>query len=79
VVATKGYTGHTLGACGAIEAVMCLVSLEQGWAPAALTGPLDPDCDVAVPTAPIEGRFRVALNVSAAFAGHNAAVVLEGA
>ncbi|HET6585442.1 MAG TPA: beta-ketoacyl synthase N-terminal-like domain-containing protein, partial [Nannocystaceae bacterium] len=34
VVATKGYTGHMLGAAGATEVVFCVVALERGWIPA---------------------------------------------
>jgi len=28
---TKSYTGHTLGAAGAIEAVLCVLALQNGW------------------------------------------------
>ena len=30
---TKGWTGHTLGACGAIEAVVCSMALRHGFLP----------------------------------------------
>lgn len=36
VSGTKAYTGHTLGAAGAIEAAICLVAMEQGWLPPTL-------------------------------------------
>ncbi len=41
----KSYTGHTLGACGALEAAMLIKSLASGWYPATLnlTTP-DPAC-----------------------------------
>lgn len=80
VVGTKGYTGHTLGACGAVEAALCLMALEEGWCPGTLTrAPLDPALDIDVRTQAFAGPFRFALNLSAAFAGHNGAVLLEAA
>jgi 3-oxoacyl-[acyl-carrier-protein] synthase-1 len=51
VVSTKGYTGHALGAAGAIEAALCLISLEHGLAPASLgAAPIDPELPVHVLT-----------------------------
>ena len=32
----KSYTGHTLGACGALEAAMLVKSLQTGWYPPTL-------------------------------------------
>jgi 3-oxoacyl-[acyl-carrier-protein] synthase-1 len=30
---TKGWTGHTLGACGGIEAIICALAIERGFMP----------------------------------------------
>jgi 3-oxoacyl-[acyl-carrier-protein] synthase-1/3-oxoacyl-[acyl-carrier-protein] synthase II len=76
-LSTKGYTGHTLGAAGAIEAAFTAVCLEQGRIPANagfLTA--DPElggCPVTAVTA-ITGT--VALSESLAFGGNNAVVAL---
>ncbi|MBI5017251.1 MAG: beta-ketoacyl-[acyl-carrier-protein] synthase family protein [Deltaproteobacteria bacterium] len=76
-VSTKGYTGHTLGAAGAIEAAFTVACLEQGKIPANV-GFSEPDPELpAAPAArvtPVTGR--VALSQSLAFGGSNAAVVL---
>jgi 3-oxoacyl-[acyl-carrier-protein] synthase-1 len=40
---TKGWTGHTLGACGAIEAIICALAIERGFMPGSVnTLTLDP-------------------------------------
>ncbi len=40
---TKGWTGHTLGACGAIEAIICLLAIRYGFLPgSANTRNVDP-------------------------------------
>lgn len=45
ISSTKGYTGHTLGACGAIEAAFCLATLEDGYLPASRNlREVDPRC-----------------------------------
>lgn len=76
-VSTKGYTGHTLGAAGAIEAALTLLSLEQQILPANVGfSKADPELSgrpVAKVT-PIEGT--VALSESLAFGGNNSAVII---
>ena len=40
---TKGYTGHTVSAAGAIEAIFTMAMLREGWlAPSINASPLDP-------------------------------------
>lgn len=76
-LSTKGYTGHTLGAAGAIEAVFTAACLEQGRIPVnAGFATADPELGgtpVSKAT-PISGRF--ALSESLAFGGNNAVVAL---
>lgn len=76
-VSTKCYTGHTLGAAGAIEAALSLACLEQGQIPAnagfSQQDPELPRCPVSEVTS-FSGRF--ALSESLAFGGNNAAVLL---
>ena len=45
ISSVKSYTGHTLGACGALEAALLLKSLECGWYPPTLNLVTpDPEC-----------------------------------
>jgi len=78
VLSTKGYTGHTLGAAGAIEAVFSAIGLEEGWLPAS-AGFVNKDD--RIPFAPIntitEVKKRFALSISLAFGGTNGVIVLE--
>jgi 3-oxoacyl-[acyl-carrier-protein] synthase II len=83
VSGTKAYYGHPLGASGAIEAGICALAIQRGWAPGTvnLTEP-DPDVAACLPgllSAPIEGRFDAALSTSFGFGGLNAALVLARA
>lgn len=76
-VSTKCYTGHTLGAAGAIEAALTLVSLEQQRLPATV-GFKTPDPQLLVQpvskVTSIEGK--VALSESLAFGGNNSALII---
>ncbi|MDO3379828.1 beta-ketoacyl-[acyl-carrier-protein] synthase family protein [Geoalkalibacter halelectricus] len=76
-LSTKGFTGHTLGAAGGVEAALTLVCLEQERIPANIGfSEPDPDlpaCPVAVETI-VAGRF--ALSQSLAFGGNNAVIVM---
>ncbi|RJS27354.1 beta-ketoacyl-[acyl-carrier-protein] synthase family protein [Corallococcus sp. H22C18031201] len=75
---TKGSTGHTLGAAGAIEAVFCLLAMESGHAPESV-GLVEPDPELRVrhvPRGGVQAPLRVALSNSFGFGGNNAALVL---
>jgi 3-oxoacyl-[acyl-carrier-protein] synthase I len=76
VVATKAYTGHALGAAGAIEAALSLLTLEHGFAPESLgASPVDPRIVVDVVCDRREGVFRTVLSNSFAFGGSNVSVI----
>jgi 3-oxoacyl-[acyl-carrier-protein] synthase-1/3-oxoacyl-[acyl-carrier-protein] synthase II len=75
-VSTKGYTGHTLGAAGAIEAAFTIACLERQQVPAS-AGFLEPDPDL--PAHPVREptavRGPAALSQTLAFGGNNSALV----
>ncbi|MBN8737866.1 MAG: beta-ketoacyl-[acyl-carrier-protein] synthase family protein [Xanthomonadales bacterium] len=73
---TKGFTGHTLGAAGALEAVFALLAIEHGVVPPNL------GCDDPIPEAvpwlalqPARQRIDIALSNSFGFGGNNACLV----
>ena len=74
---TKGWTGHTLGAAGIVEAVITLIALENGLVPGSLNArELDAACgpqivldNIAVDDA--ERDLRIALSNSFGFGGNN--------
>ena len=82
-LSTKGYTGHTLGAAGAIEAVFTAACLEQGRIPANIGfGTPDPDLGGTPVQEAMTIKGNIAMSESLAFGGNNAVVVLgkgEGA
>jgi 3-oxoacyl-(acyl-carrier-protein) synthase len=77
LLSTKGYTGHTLGAAGGIEAVFTALGLREGWVPAS-AGFVNRDDTIGISpvsrTTAISGRFAV--STSLAFGGNNAAIVI---
>ncbi len=75
---TKGYTGHPLGATGAIEAALCTLALHQNWIPPTLNhANPDPACDLdVVPNHGREAKLNYVLSNSFGFGGINACVVL---
>jgi 3-oxoacyl-(acyl-carrier-protein) synthase len=77
VVATKGYTGHTLGAAGAIEAILTILSLEAGVLPRAQGfSAVDPEIGLTPVNALTSGTFDTAISLSLGFGGINSAVIL---
>jgi 3-oxoacyl-[acyl-carrier-protein] synthase-1/3-oxoacyl-[acyl-carrier-protein] synthase II len=75
---TKGYTGHTLGAAGAIEAIFTLYSLTHQIIPKSMGfSTQDPKAAIS----PVENNqavsCRAAMSQSVAFGGNNAALVFS--
>jgi 3-oxoacyl-(acyl-carrier-protein) synthase len=75
----KGAIGHTLGAAGSFEAIMCARVLRDGVIPpTAGCETLDPVCNLdIVRGAARRHSVRTLLSTSSAFAGNNAAIVLR--
>ena len=75
---TKGATGHTLGAAGALEAVICALSLRHGLLPGGLnTTAVDPALEVDYLTETRRAPLTRVLSNSFGFGGSNCSLVLE--
>lgn len=76
---TKGATGHTLGAAGAIEAVIAMQSIAEGWIPGSPgTATVDPAVAMDYRCQGQDAPVRIALSNSFGFGGSNCALVLGG-
>ena len=78
ISSSKGATGHTLGAAGAIEAVVSVLALSTGYVPATV-GMKNPDPRLRIRHVPADGvsmPLGVVLSNSFGFGGNNAALVL---
>ncbi len=76
VYAPKSALGHSIGAVGALEAVLTIKALEEGVIPPTLNlDNQDPACDIdVVHGAPRKGDYEYAINNSFGFGGHNVAL-----
>jgi 3-oxoacyl-(acyl-carrier-protein) synthase len=76
-LSTKGFTGHTLGAAGGLEAVFTAAALQEGWIPASV-GFIRQDDEI--PITPVTEKRLIkgcyAVSTSLAFGGNNAAIVI---
>jgi 3-oxoacyl-[acyl-carrier-protein] synthase-1 len=73
---TKGFTGHTLGAAGIVEAAASLLAIETGFMPGTVnTVALDAACGPQICIVPEHGRVRLALSNSFGFGGNNCVLV----
>ena len=73
---TKGWTGHTLGAAGIVEAAVCLLAMEQGFMPRSLnTREKDPALRANVLMAARAAPVHYALSNSFGFGGTNCSVL----
>jgi 3-oxoacyl-[acyl-carrier-protein] synthase II len=81
VSSTKGATGHTLGAAGAVEAVFTVLALHHGILPPTINQTVsDPECDLDyIPNGARTEQVDVAMSNSFGFGGHNSVVVFRRA
>jgi 3-oxoacyl-[acyl-carrier-protein] synthase II len=79
VGSTKSMTGHLLGAAGALEAIICLMTCRTGMIPQTINfSTADPACDLDYAHGGmIERPVRLALSNSFGFGGHNVCLALR--
>jgi len=73
---TKGWTGHTLGAAGIVEAVITFIAMDTGLVPGTLnTQELDPACGPQIRIRNESADVHFALSNSFGFGGSNCALL----
>ena len=79
ISSTKSMTGHLLGATGALEAIFCVKTIQDGIIPPTINQEVpDPDCDLDyVPNKARKADVRRTMSNSMGFGGRNAMVVIE--
>jgi 3-oxoacyl-[acyl-carrier-protein] synthase II len=79
ISSTKSMTGHLLGAAGALEALICVKTLQDGILPPTINYETpDPECDLDY--VPNQARQAIVQNImsnSFGFGGHNASIILS--
>ena len=76
---TKGCMGHSLGAAGGLETIVCLKAMQTGIIPPTInyTTP-DPECDLdCTPNTARERSVNVAGNTNLGFGGHNGVIIVK--
>lgn len=78
ISSTKGATGHTLGASGAVEAIFTTLAVQRGILPPTINyEDPDPECDLDyIANEPREADLRYGMSNSFGFGGHNASIVV---
>ncbi|WP_341876131.1 beta-ketoacyl-ACP synthase II [Defluviitalea saccharophila] len=79
ISSTKSMTGHLLGAAGAIEGIVCVKAIEEGFIPPTIGYEKpDPECDLDyVPNVGRKQEIHYALSNSLGFGGHNASLLFK--
>ncbi|MEG0134263.1 MAG: beta-ketoacyl-ACP synthase II [Clostridium sp.] len=79
VSSTKSMTGHLLGAAGAVESIVCIKSLQEGFIPPTIGYKVaDEECDLdCVPNVGRDAKVEYALTNSLGFGGHNASLLFK--
>lgn len=77
---TKGTTGHTLGAAGALSSVIAVLAIEDGFVPATVnTATVDPACPVSVPLKTRRQQVSGVMVNAFGFGGNNCSLVFGAA
>lgn len=78
ISSSKSMIGHTLGAAGAIESLVCLLAMRDGILPPTINYETpDPECDLDyIPNTARRKAVDVSLSNSFGFGGHNVSLVL---
>jgi 3-oxoacyl-[acyl-carrier-protein] synthase II len=79
ISSTKSMTGHMIGAAGAIEASICVLTIQNGVIPPTmnLQNP-DPECDLDyVPNVARRANVKTALSNTFGFGGHNSCLIIR--
>ena len=79
ISSTKSQLGHSLGASGGIELILCAKALQEGLLPPTINLEFpDPDCDLDyTPNQARERQVEYAMSNSFGFGGHNASLVIK--
>lgn len=79
ISSTKSMTGHLLGAAGAVESIVCIKALQEGFIPPTINlDEKDEDCDLNyVPNIGIKREIKYAMSNSLGFGGHNATLLFK--
>lgn len=79
VSSTKSMIGHTLGAAGAIEALVCLLAMRDGILPPTANYEFpDPECDLDyIPNVARKQQVDLCLSNSFGFGGHNVSLIFK--
>jgi len=78
ISSTKSAIGHTLGAAGAIEALICILAMRDGQLPPTINYEVpDPECDLDyIPNKARKADVDTVMTNSFGFGGHNVTLVL---
>jgi len=79
ISSTKSMTGHLLGAAGAVEAIISILSLVHGVIPPTINYETpDPDCDLDyTPNTALRRPVQFAISNTFGFGGHNATLLMR--
>lgn len=79
ISSTKSMTGHLLGASGALEAVLCVKTIQEGILPPTINYETpDPQCDLDyIPNRARKKPVKHVMSNSFGFGGHNATIILS--